>query len=85
MYTFATSYLGFYHNAVPDAVNFYKSSSYSDDLAWAAIWLHTRTATSVSSAAALHGRAPCSCCAARRLAAATHRLRALRHSRPVGP
>ncbi len=62
MYTFATSYLGFYHNAVPDAVNFYKSSSYSDDLAWAAIWLHTRTASSVSSGLsslpALHTQLP---------------------------
>lgn len=42
-YDFATSYLGSYNDAIPDAAQFYRSSNYYDDLAWAAIWLGVRT------------------------------------------
>eukprot|EP00877_Chromochloris_zofingiensis_P004636 jgi/Chrzof1/14173/Cz08g28050.t1 len=42
-YKFATTYLGSYSASIPDAAQFYKSSNYYDDLAWAAIWLNVRT------------------------------------------
>ena len=43
LYTFGTKYEGFYHNAVPDAASFYRSSSYHDDLVFAAIALYEAT------------------------------------------
>ncbi|KIZ05445.1 hypothetical protein MNEG_2515 [Monoraphidium neglectum] len=42
-YQFAVKYRGLYHDAIPEAASFYRSSNYYDDLAWAAIWLGVRT------------------------------------------
>ena len=35
--------LGFYSDSIPDAQILYNSSSYFDDLAWGALWLHRWT------------------------------------------
>ncbi|KAF8061121.1 celF [Scenedesmus sp. PABB004] len=42
-YTFASTHLGSYSDAVPDAAAFYRSSNFYDDLAYAAAWLALRT------------------------------------------
>lgn len=43
-YDFATKYQGSYTpTSVPDAAAFYKSSSWMDDVAYAAAWLYVRT------------------------------------------
>lgn len=44
LYDFADKYRGCYHEAIPDAVDFYKSwSGYQDELVWGAIWLYIAT------------------------------------------
>lgn len=44
LYTFADSYRGKYSDSIPEASDFYRSSSgYDDELVWAAIWLHLAT------------------------------------------
>ena len=35
-----TANLGLYSQSIPDAAVLYNSSSYFDDLAWGALWLH---------------------------------------------
>lgn len=42
-YQFATKYKGYYSDSIPDAKIFYKSTTYRDDLALAAIWLYRAT------------------------------------------
>lgn len=44
LYDFADKYRGCYHEAITDAVDFYKSwSGYQDELVWGAIWLYLAT------------------------------------------
>ncbi len=44
LYAFADKHRGLYHEAIPDAVDFYKSwSGYIDELAWGALWLYIAT------------------------------------------
>ncbi|MFY1669434.1 glycoside hydrolase family 9 protein [Plantactinospora sp. WMMB334] len=44
LYTFADTVRRAYHECITDATNFYRSwSGYSDELVWAAIWLHRAT------------------------------------------
>jgi hypothetical protein len=43
LYNFAYTYRGFYSTAISDAANYYKSSSYTDELAWGAAWLYRAT------------------------------------------
>ncbi|HEU5109967.1 MAG TPA: glycoside hydrolase family 9 protein, partial [Micromonosporaceae bacterium] len=44
LYTFADTVRRAYHECITDATNFYKSwSGYTDELVWAAIWLHRAT------------------------------------------
>lgn len=42
-YEFGKRYRGYYSDSIPDAAQFYKSTSYRDDLALAAIWLYRAT------------------------------------------
>jgi endoglucanase len=43
-YAFAEKYRGLYHHAdIPNAAEWYQSSSYYDELAWAAAWLYKAT------------------------------------------
>jgi len=43
LYDFAYNYRGFYSNSISNADQFYKSSSYVDELAWGAAWLYRAT------------------------------------------
>ncbi len=43
---FATTYPGLVGNSVPEVSNLYFSTSFRDDLAWAAIWLYQATGDS---------------------------------------
>ena len=43
LYEFADQYRGKYTDSVPAASNFYRSSHYVDELAWAAAWLYKAT------------------------------------------
>lgn len=44
LFSFAETYKGLYHEAITDAVDFYKSwSGYDDELTWAALWLYIAT------------------------------------------
>eukprot|EP01135_Chromosphaera_perkinsii_P009022 Nk52_evm40s1569 gene=Nk52_evmTU40s1569 len=43
LYTFGTTHLGFYTDSVPQAKGFYPSSSYYDEMGWAAMWLFRAT------------------------------------------
>jgi len=47
LYDFAYNYRGFYHNAISDAANYYRSSSYNDELAFGAAWLYRATGEQV--------------------------------------
>lgn len=40
LFNFADTYRGKYSDSIPDAAKFYNSYSYTDELAWSAIWLH---------------------------------------------
>lgn len=47
LFTFADTYRGLYHEAIPDVVDFYKSwSGYYDELVWGAVWLYIATGDS---------------------------------------
>ncbi|CAN8288484.1 unnamed protein product [Cochlearia groenlandica] len=43
LFSFANNYRGLYTDSIPNAKPFYKSSGYSDELLWAAAWLHRAT------------------------------------------
>ncbi|XP_057445233.1 endoglucanase 5 [Lotus japonicus] len=43
LFTFADRYRGLYDDSIPSAQQFYASSSYSDELLWAAAWLYQAT------------------------------------------
>ena len=43
LYTFADSHRGRYSDAILNAVDFYESSGYQDELVWAALWLYRAT------------------------------------------
>ena len=43
LYEFADKYRGKYMNSIPQAKDFFKSTSYQDELAWAAAWLYKAT------------------------------------------
>ena len=43
LYDFASKYRGKYTNSIPQANDFYASSHYDDELAWAAAWLYRAT------------------------------------------
>ncbi|KAL8153775.1 hypothetical protein V2J09_011535 [Rumex salicifolius] len=43
IFSFADNYRGEYDDSIPDAKSFYPSSGYSDELLWAAAWLHRAT------------------------------------------
>ncbi|XP_070154972.1 endoglucanase A [Polyergus mexicanus] len=43
LYKFANTYRGLYHEAIPNAKQFYESTGYGDELAWAAVWLFKAT------------------------------------------
>jgi hypothetical protein len=45
LYDFAYNNRGFYHNSIADAANYYKSSTYTDELAYGAAWLYRATGT----------------------------------------
>ena len=40
MFEFADRFRDYYHRAIPDAENFYKSSGFGDELTWAALWIY---------------------------------------------
>ncbi|XP_043788423.1 endoglucanase E-4-like [Apis laboriosa] len=43
LYKFANKYRGLYHEAIRGAAQYYESTDYGDELAWAAIWLFKAT------------------------------------------
>ncbi|KAG5391492.1 hypothetical protein IGI04_021455 [Brassica rapa subsp. trilocularis] len=43
LFSFADKYRGLYTDSIPNAKAFYMSSGYSDELLWAAAWLHRAT------------------------------------------
>jgi len=43
LYDFAYNFRALYSNSIPDAANYYGSSSYVDELAWGAAWLYRAT------------------------------------------
>lgn len=43
LYNFANQYRGKYSDSLPEAGNFYGSSSYGDELTWSAAWLYRAT------------------------------------------
>ncbi|KAI9555833.1 endoglucase-1 [Daphnia sinensis] len=43
LYTFAKQYQGLYSSSISQAGDFYRSSGYGDELAWAAVWLYRAT------------------------------------------
>lgn len=43
LFTFADRFRGLYDDSIPSAQQFYTSSGYSDELLWAATWLHLAT------------------------------------------
>uniref|UniRef100_A0A1J3I9Q1 Endoglucanase n=1 Tax=Noccaea caerulescens TaxID=107243 RepID=A0A1J3I9Q1_NOCCA len=43
LFSFADKYRGLYTDSIPNAKPFYMSSGYSDELLWAAAWLHRAT------------------------------------------
>jgi len=47
LYDFAFNNRGFYHNSITDAANYYKSSSYNDELALGGAWLYRATGEQV--------------------------------------
>jgi hypothetical protein len=47
LYEFGYTYRGFYSTSIPDAGNYYRSSSYNDELAWGAAWLYRATGESL--------------------------------------
>ncbi|KAK6640718.1 hypothetical protein RUM44_012415 [Polyplax serrata] len=40
LYSFATNYRGFYHEAIKGASQYYESTDYADELTWSAAWLY---------------------------------------------
>ncbi|EZA49343.1 hypothetical protein DMN91_000386 [Ooceraea biroi] len=44
LYKFADTHRGFYHTVIPGGQEFYESTGYGDELAWAAAWLFNATA-----------------------------------------
>lgn len=40
LYNFANKYRGLYHEAIRGAAQYYESTDYGDELAWAAAWLY---------------------------------------------
>ena len=40
LFEFADRFRDYYHRAIPDAENFYKSSGFGDELTWAALWIY---------------------------------------------
>ncbi|XP_034236643.1 endoglucanase 13-like [Thrips palmi] len=47
LYRFATQHRGLYHQAIKGAAQYYESTDYGDELAWAAAWLYRATKESV--------------------------------------
>ncbi|XP_043485242.1 endoglucanase E-4-like [Leptopilina heterotoma] len=45
LYQFATDYRGLYHQSIKDGTQYYESTDYGDELAWAAAWLYKATKT----------------------------------------
>ncbi|XP_014214612.1 uncharacterized protein LOC106643815 [Copidosoma floridanum] len=43
LYSFAVTHRGLYHEAIKGAAQFYESTEYGDELAWAALWLYKAT------------------------------------------
>nr|AMH40379.1 glycoside hydrolase family 9 [Ramulus artemis] len=43
LFNFANTHRGIYSEAISDAAGFYRSSSYADELVWAAVWLYKAT------------------------------------------
>lgn len=43
LYKFASKYRGLYHEAIRGAAQYYESTDYGDELAWAAVWLFKAT------------------------------------------
>nr|AMH40360.1 glycoside hydrolase family 9 [Aretaon asperrimus] len=43
LFDFANNHRGIYSDAISDASGFYRSSSYADELVWAAVWLYKAT------------------------------------------
>lgn len=43
LYRFANRYRGLYHEAIRGAAQYYESTDYGDELAWAAAWLFKAT------------------------------------------
>lgn len=43
LYKFANEYRGLYHEAIRGAAQYYESTDYGDELAWAAVWLFKAT------------------------------------------
>lgn len=43
LYNFANTRRGLYHEAIPGAAQYYESTDYGDELAWAATWLFKAT------------------------------------------
>ncbi|KAJ8949207.1 hypothetical protein NQ318_021700 [Aromia moschata] len=43
LYEFAKNYRGLYQDVIPGAKQYYESSSYGDELTWAALWLYRAT------------------------------------------
>ena len=39
LFEFADRHRDYYHRAIPDAENFYKSSGFGDEIVWAALWI----------------------------------------------
>lgn len=40
LYEFADRFRDYYHRSIPDAENYYKSTGYGDELAWAGLWIY---------------------------------------------